>query len=152
MLRMFGIGNDEAYYAHAAAEIADGQVRPGLWAKALAETGYDDKLARARYLKLRVRTMKAEVAEGRRLVREQERAMEQQPAPRRFYRVLGYDLWFDLTLGFGLWAINPGGSDGELFIAAAAVIIVGIVLRALRWLMGYERYSLARRQWEYYST
>lgn len=74
MLCMFG--NDEAYYAHAAQEISGGDVRPGLWAKALAETDYDEPRARARYLKLRVRLLKAEVAEDRRLVREQERAME----------------------------------------------------------------------------
>ncbi len=68
-------GDDEAYYARAAEEIASREVRPGLWAKALAETGCDEPLARARYLKLRVKTMKAEVAAAGRLVREQERAM-----------------------------------------------------------------------------
>jgi hypothetical protein len=75
-------GNDEEYYACAAAEIANGEVRQGLWAKALAETGYDGQRARARYLKLRVKALKVEVAEGRRLVRGQERAMERQAEER----------------------------------------------------------------------
>ncbi|MGH8546648.1 MAG: hypothetical protein ACREX3_24145 [Gammaproteobacteria bacterium] len=71
-------GNDETYYAYAAEEIGSGQVRRGLWAKALADSGYDEQLARARYLKLRVKALKAEVAAADRLVREQERAMQRQ--------------------------------------------------------------------------
>ena len=68
----------------------------------------------------------------------------------RFYRVLGYDLWVDTLLGFGLLAIYHGSAHG-MMIATLAGVVVSVVLRAARWLVGYERYSLARRQWEYYS-
>ena len=51
---------EEQLYAQAAEEIASGQIRQGLWAKAIAETDGDDAAAKARYLKLRVEIMKAE--------------------------------------------------------------------------------------------
>ena len=51
---------EEQLYAHAAEEVSSGQIRQGLWAKAIAETGGDDAAAKARYLKLRVEIMKAE--------------------------------------------------------------------------------------------
>ena len=50
---------EEQLYAQAAEEVASGQIRPGLWAKAIAETG-GDEAAKAQYLKLRVEIMKAE--------------------------------------------------------------------------------------------
>lgn len=37
-----------------------------------------------------------------------------------------------------------------MFIATVAGVIVSIVLRTLRWLLGYEGWSFARRQWEFY--
>jgi len=51
---------EEQLYAHAAEEVASGQIRQGLWAKAIAETGGDETAAKAHYLKLRVEIMKAE--------------------------------------------------------------------------------------------
>ena len=49
---------EEQLYEFAAEEIAANNIRPGLWAKAIAEG--DDAKAKARYIKLRVETMKAE--------------------------------------------------------------------------------------------
>lgn len=51
---------EEQLYAHAAEEVASGQIRQGLWAKAIAETGGDEAAAKAHYLKLRVEIMRAE--------------------------------------------------------------------------------------------
>lgn len=51
---------EEHLYELAAEEIANNQIRPGLWAKAIAESDGDDAKAKARYIKLRVETMKAE--------------------------------------------------------------------------------------------
>ena len=51
---------EEGLYELAAAEIAADKFRPGLWAKAIAEADGDDAKARARYIKLRVETLKAE--------------------------------------------------------------------------------------------
>ena len=51
---------EEQLYAQAAEEVASGQIRQGLWAKAIAETGGDEAAAKAHYLQLRVEIMKAE--------------------------------------------------------------------------------------------
>ena len=52
---------DENLYELAAEEMAANNIRPGLWAKAIAEAEGDDTKASARYIKLRVEMMKAEV-------------------------------------------------------------------------------------------
>ncbi|MDC6459922.1 hypothetical protein PQY66_06235 [Luminiphilus sp.] len=51
---------EEKLYELAAEEITANNIRPGLWAKAIAESDGDDAKAKARYIKLRVETMKAE--------------------------------------------------------------------------------------------
>jgi predicted xylose isomerase-like sugar epimerase len=51
---------EEQLYEFAAEEIAANNIRPGLWAKAIAEADGEDAKAKARYIKLRVETMKAE--------------------------------------------------------------------------------------------
>ena len=51
---------EEQLYAQAAEEVASGQIRQGLWAKAIAETDGDEAAAKARYLKIRVEIMQAE--------------------------------------------------------------------------------------------
>lgn len=101
-------GNDEHYYARAAEEIAGGEVRPGLWAKALAETDYDEPRARARYLKLRVRAMKVEVAEAARLVRDQERAMQRQAEERKTFASV-WGGWSTLEKGAAVTILLSGG-------------------------------------------
>ena len=52
--------SDEAWFADVAEEIQQGRVRPGLWAKAIAEADGDDARARAIYIRLRVQSMKDE--------------------------------------------------------------------------------------------
>jgi uncharacterized membrane protein YhaH (DUF805 family) len=54
--------SDEAYYEQASSEIRNGVMREGLWAKAWAETQGDTLKAQALYVKLRVASMKDEVA------------------------------------------------------------------------------------------
>ena len=61
---------EEQLYAQAAEEVASGQIRQGLWAKAIAETGGDDAAAKAHCLRLRVGIVKAE-AEVTDFVRKQ---------------------------------------------------------------------------------
>ena len=51
---------EEQLFEFAAEEIAANNIRPGLWAKAIAESDGDDAKAKARYIKLRVEAMKAE--------------------------------------------------------------------------------------------
>lgn len=59
---IFGPGtSDEKYYALVSEEIASGQIRPGLWAIALANCEYNETKAKAIYLKMRVKTLKEEL-------------------------------------------------------------------------------------------
>lgn len=51
---------EERLYEIAVEEIAANNIRPGLWAKALAETDGNEAAAKARYIKLRVETIGAE--------------------------------------------------------------------------------------------
>lgn len=69
--------SDEAYYEEVVRELSDGSMRPGLWAKALAETGYDELKAKARYIQLRVEVLKAEFGQLRRELENDERAHRQ---------------------------------------------------------------------------
>ena len=65
---------EEALYTRAANEITNREIRPGLWAKAFAEVAGDEQKASARYIELRVETIKLEASaaeENRRLVQIQ---------------------------------------------------------------------------------
>lgn len=53
---------EEGLFELAMKEMNNGQMRPGLWAKAWADAQGDDTKAKARYLKLRVANMKNEAA------------------------------------------------------------------------------------------
>jgi len=52
--------SEEALYTQAASELSRKQIRPGLWAKAFAESGGDEQKARARYIDLRVESIRLE--------------------------------------------------------------------------------------------
>ena len=52
---------EEALYAMAAEEVANGDVKPGLWAKAFADSEGQESRAQATYLKLRVQQMNDEL-------------------------------------------------------------------------------------------
>jgi hypothetical protein len=58
---------EEALYEAVVAELAEGVRRPGLWAKAFADTGGDDTRAIALYLKLRAQAILDESAEAARM-------------------------------------------------------------------------------------
>jgi len=72
---------EEQLYAHAAEEVASGQIRQGLWAKAIAETGGDEAAAKAHYLKLRVEIMRAEAEVMDFAAKEAAKRPEQPAAP-----------------------------------------------------------------------
>ncbi len=52
---------EEALYAEALREIESGQRRDGIWAKAMSESDMDQGKAGAKYIKLRVQSLKDEV-------------------------------------------------------------------------------------------
>jgi|LNAP01.1.fsa_nt_gb Zn finger protein HypA/HybF involved in hydrogenase expression len=55
---------DEAYFEMAGEEIKRGQLRQGLWLKAMALASGESQKAQAIYLKLRVETMRQEAADS----------------------------------------------------------------------------------------
>jgi hypothetical protein len=60
--RALGNAHEEMLYAQAASEIAEGNVRPGLWAKALSlGDGSEDK-AKAKYMALRVEQIQIQLS------------------------------------------------------------------------------------------
>ena len=107
---------EEQLYAQAAEEVASGQIRQGLWAKALAESDGDETAAKGRYLKLRVEIMRAQ-AEVTDYVRKQaakadsgkspqsegppRRSARRPPTTRSHYRPAAYlrSLGFSVTGG-----------------------------------------------------
>ncbi len=50
---------EQRYYDAVAGEMARNELKPGLWARALAEAGADDGRARAQYIRLRVADLQA---------------------------------------------------------------------------------------------
>jgi len=52
--------DDEVYYLKVVKELESGYKREGLWAKALAETDGDSDAAHAKYIRLRVLSLKSE--------------------------------------------------------------------------------------------
>lgn len=55
---------DEALYAQVAEELRLSNVRPGLWAKAFAESNGDEAQAKALYLRYRVKQLKTAAREA----------------------------------------------------------------------------------------
>jgi len=56
--KFFANLREEQVYEVVAHEIASGQIRPGMWAKAFSEAAGDEQLARAKYIKLRAEQVK----------------------------------------------------------------------------------------------
>ena len=52
---------DEKLYECVANELSNGEQKAGLWAQALSETDYDEKMAKAKYITLRVQSLKDEL-------------------------------------------------------------------------------------------
>jgi hypothetical protein len=63
-------------------------------------------------------------------------------------RVLGYDLIFDLFLSI-LLAIVFHGTQGGMMLAIIAGIVISIVLRLLRWFIGYEKLGIVYEKVKY---
>lgn len=76
------MASDESLYEKVAEEIQRGEIRTGLWAKALAEADYDEAKAKARYLKLRVSSLKDEIASENMRERHNARSIQSQEAKR----------------------------------------------------------------------
>ena len=64
-LRNRGVPDDEEVYEIVGREVESGERRTGLWTKALAEAGWDENKAKARYVEYRVAQVKEALAAGR---------------------------------------------------------------------------------------
>lgn len=74
---------EEALYAQAAAEVSKGEIRAGLWAKALSAAEGEERKAHARYLALRVEQMHLQLGAASELARAQPQPSEDaEPSPR----------------------------------------------------------------------
>ena len=56
---------EERLYERAADELASGEIRKGLWVRALSDVNGNEEAAKARYIKLRVAQYKEEIAASR---------------------------------------------------------------------------------------
>lgn len=95
---------EEALYAEALREVESGQRRDGLWAKAMADSAMDIQRAQALYLKLRVRSLRDEIAVLQRLLAQvsPDTPQVQQPAAQPLKttpnRLAKLGKWFDYQL------------------------------------------------------
>jgi hypothetical protein len=67
--RALANAQEEALYARAALEVAKGDIRPGLWAKATAAADGDERKAEARYLGLRVEQLQLQLSAAEEMAR-----------------------------------------------------------------------------------
>lgn len=125
---------EEALYAEALREVEAGQRRDGLWAKALAECTMDVQRAQALYLKLRVQSLKDEVAVVEQYLKQSSSAIQsngssdlQRPKPRNsgltsLKKEVDYQLNGTSELGnaFAKWL-------GLLLLALVLVGFIGII-------------------------
>jgi hypothetical protein len=95
--------DDQAYYNIVALELRDQALRPGLWARAVAETGDEDSQARARYIRLRVAELMKERERLRLLAKlEKDKERERETIQKAAQREKA-NTWF--TIGFATVAL-----------------------------------------------
>jgi len=152
-----GGSSDSELYAMVAAELASGSMDIGLWTKAVAiSDGVTDK-AKARYIEMRVRAIRAELANARRIEKEAQRLEDanqrrqqlmqeerqlsreihdrfESPTVRAKYRrrerVTGiFFLALTIVLPLALWVMAPGRE----FYAPLALMLVLILVFGMIW-------------------
>lgn len=166
--------SEEALYAAVGEELRQGQIRQGLWAKALAEEGYDEQRAKAKYLKLRVRSLRNEIADAeaqeRLRVREQQKQQREQAMQGRLHslewefaqlthlqksrsRIQFVGFWLAFAVGTAtiFLNLNEGGTGvlGRLFLAAMIGLLGGVagfvLAEVTRWFIPSQR-ELSKRE------
>lgn len=71
--------SEEALYAQAAVEVAEGSIRAGLWAKALSAADGDERKAKARYIGLRVEQLELQLSAAGEIARASAESATEQP-------------------------------------------------------------------------
>ena len=77
---------EEALYAQAASEVADGDIRAGLWAKATAGADGDERKVQARYIGLRVEQLQLQVSASGVIAKISPPKKERAPTPETHVR------------------------------------------------------------------
>lgn len=77
---------EEALYAQAASEVAEGDIRPGLWAKAAAVSDGDERKTQARYIGLRVEQLQLQREAAKELARIAPPMQDVTPTPETHVR------------------------------------------------------------------
>ena len=75
--------NEEALYAQVHTEIEGGDIRQGLWLKALSDSDGNELKAKAKYAKARVKSLKDEAAIAKVVLEEQEQKFKGEKNSRR---------------------------------------------------------------------
>jgi uncharacterized protein YoaH (UPF0181 family) len=68
---------EELLYEYVASELEQGDLRKGLWTKALAESSFNDGAAKAKYVLMRVDSLRAEMEIVRPQLKQRDAAQEQ---------------------------------------------------------------------------
>lgn len=159
---------EEALYAAVSEELRQGNIRQGLLAKALAEEGYDEQKAKARYLKLRVRSLRREMAEAvsneQARIRMHQKQQNEQAVKSEFQRrkrpaadlpqlqrartrIRTIGFWLPLVVA-SLWAApyvknESTGLVGAAFLVALVGLLTGVlgfvIGEVTRWFMPTQR-------------
>ena len=72
---------EEALYAQAASEVAQGDIRPGLWAKATVGSDGDERKTQARYIGLRVEQLQLQLGAAAVMARVAYLEVDSTPTP-----------------------------------------------------------------------
>ncbi|MFY0670163.1 MAG: hypothetical protein JXQ95_19180 [Alteromonas stellipolaris] len=67
---------EEKLYEQVASEIYQGQKRSGIWAKALALSNGSEELAKAKYIELRVQSLKDEIAVAKGILKQESQSIK----------------------------------------------------------------------------
>ena len=104
--------DDEPFYEQVAAEIAAGQLKPGLWAKAFSEAGGNETAAKAIYIRLRANQLLTDARQTVAAVRREERAATWPERRARLGRRIIGGVLLSLAALFSL-AIFAGGDSAR---------------------------------------
>ena len=80
VLRALANSHEEALYARVASEVAQDDIRPGLWAKALSVADGDEQKAKARYVSFRVEQLQIQLSAAGTVERAAEISREHVPS------------------------------------------------------------------------
>ena len=123
----------QKYFDAVAEELAQKSVKPGLWARAMAESGTDDARARASYIRLRVAELQEEEKRHSAPPRTKPEATAgRMPGPLK--AVVGLNLVVGaLSLVAGVASLSSGGRDTIVSLGSAIfsfLVVAGIFARS----------------------